>query len=84
MKLYELQIEDDMDEVFAISLVENPAIESDFIHFGKQKEEVKFAEVDRDQHMLIGAILIPDKHIMRMDAEGEPYQVFLQRILLRN
>ena len=31
MKLYELQIEDNTDEVFAISLVENPAIESDFI-----------------------------------------------------
>jgi hypothetical protein len=36
MKLYELQIEDDVDEVFAISLVENPAIQSDFIYFDKE------------------------------------------------
>lgn len=79
MKLYELQIEDDMDEVFAISLVENPAIESDFMHFANEKEEIKFAQVDTDQHMLIGPILIPDKHIMRVDAEGEPYQVFFTK-----
>jgi hypothetical protein len=84
MKLYELQIEDDMDEVFAISLVENPAIESDFIHFGKQKEEIKFAQVDKDQHMLIGAILIPDKHIMRVDAEGDPYMVYFTKQTVKN
>ena len=35
MKLYELKIEDNEDEVFAISLVESPAIESDFIFFDK-------------------------------------------------
>ena len=29
MKLYELKIEDNEDEVFAISLVESPAIESE-------------------------------------------------------
>ena len=35
--LYELRIEDDTDEVFAISLVENPAIESDFVYFDIEK-----------------------------------------------
>ncbi len=34
MKLYELKVEDEgIDEVFAISLVESPAIESDFLFF---------------------------------------------------
>ena len=42
MKLYELKVEEDgVDEVFAISLVESPAIESDFIYF--DKEEIMFA-----------------------------------------
>ena len=45
MKLYELKIEDEMDEVFAISLVEAPAIESDFIYF--DKEQILFASVDK-------------------------------------
>ena len=41
--LYELRIEDDSDELFAISLVESPAIESDFIYF--DKEQYKFLEI---------------------------------------
>jgi hypothetical protein len=77
MKLYELQIEDNMDEVFAISLVESPAIESDFIYF--DKEAVQFAAVDTEQQMLIGPILIPDKNILRVDGEGQPYHVFFTK-----
>ena len=50
MKLYELQIEDNEDEVFAISLVESPAIESDFIYFDKEKTQ--FAAVDTEKKML--------------------------------
>ena len=78
MKLYELVIEDiDTDEIFAISLVESPAIESDFVYFNK--EEVRFAEVDKEQKTLVGAILIPNKRILRIDGEGNPYEVFFTK-----
>jgi len=77
MKLYELQIEDNADEVFAISLVENPAIESDFIFFNK--ETIQFAAVDNSKRTLIGAILIPDKKIMRVEADGSPYEVYFTK-----
>jgi len=78
MKLYELVIEDmETDEVFAISLVESPAIESDFVYFNK--EEVRFAKVDDEKRMLIGPILIPDKKILRIDGEGNPYHVFFTK-----
>ena len=77
MKLYELQIEDNEDEVFAISLVESPAIESDFIYFDKEKTQ--FAAVDTEKKMLIGPILIPDKNILRIDGEGQPYHVFFTK-----
>jgi hypothetical protein len=77
MKLYELQIQDNEDEIFAISLVENPAIESDFMYFGKETQ--MFAAVDNEKHMLIGAILIPDKKIIRVEADGTPYEVFFTK-----
>jgi len=78
MKLYELVIEDiETDEIFAISLVENPAIESDFIYFNK--EEVRFAQVDDEQRTLVGAILIPNKRSLRIDGEGNPYEVFFTK-----
>jgi hypothetical protein len=77
VKLYELKIEDNEDEVFAISLVESPAIESDFIFF--DKEEVMFAATDTEQQMLIGPILLPEKKILRVDGEGQPYHVYFTR-----
>jgi hypothetical protein len=78
MKLFELKVEEEgVDEVFAISLVESPAIEMDWIAFGK--EETLFAAVDNEQRMLIGPILIPDKKILRVDGEGQPYHVFFTK-----
>ena len=81
MKLYELKIEDNEDEVFAISLVESPAIESDFIFF--DKEEVMFAATDKEQQMLIGPILLPEKKILRVDGEGQPYHVYFTKETVR-
>ena len=78
MKLYELTVEDEeVDEVFAISLVENPAIEANFIYFGK--EEVSFATVSDEKRMILAPVLIPDKKILRVDAMGEPYEVFFTK-----
>jgi hypothetical protein len=78
MKLYELTVEDEnVDEVFAISLVENPAIESDFIYF--DKEEIKFASVSDEKRIVLGPILLPDKKILRVDAFGDPYEVFFTK-----
>jgi hypothetical protein len=74
---YELVLKDEEDEVFALSLVENPAIQSNFVFFGKEgKEEIKFAEVDGDKHLIVGPILIPDTKIIRVnDKTGIPYWV---------
>jgi hypothetical protein len=74
--IYELIIEDDnVDEVFAISLVEEPAIESNFVYFGKQ---IQFSSVDTEKRLVMGPILVPDKQILRMDGEGKPYWVFFK------
>jgi len=64
-------------EMFAISLVESPAIESDWIYF--DKEVVSFASVNNEQRMLIGAILLPEKRILRVDGEGNPYHVYFSK-----
>jgi hypothetical protein len=77
LPLYELMIEDEAtDEVFAISLVENGAIEIDFQYFGK--EAIQFAEVSKDKRLIMGPILVPDKRILRIDGEGKNYEVFFK------
>lgn len=63
-------------ETYAVSLVDEPAIESDFVALAKDKpiEEVKLSSDER--HMLYGAALIPDKEIYRYDGENEYYLSF--------
>jgi hypothetical protein len=75
--IFELIIEDEnIDEVFAISLVESPAIESNFVFFDKEK--VQFAALNDEKRLVMGPILIPDKQILRIDGEGKPYHVFFK------
>ena len=67
--------EDDLESgVHAISIVESPAIESDFITLNS--EDIKLKKVDEEKHILMGAALIPDKLIFRNSDEGGHYIFF--------
>jgi hypothetical protein len=79
--VYELVIESKEDEVFAISLVEDGAIESNFVYFNK--DEVKFSAVDNEKRLVMGALLIPNKQILRIDGQGVPYYVFFKPDTIR-
>jgi len=76
MKIIELILDEDNDfaGVEAISVVENPAIEEDFVALANQ--EIKLAEVDKDKRILMGALLVPNKPIYRRNAEEEYYVYF--------
>lgn len=64
--------------VNAVSLVDMPAIEDDFIAL--KSEVVKLAAVNNGRRIVYGALLIPDKEIMRVDKEtGEEYFVVFPR-----
>ena len=74
MRLYELIIQDEnVDEVFAISMVDNPAIEAYGTYFNR--DEVHFAETN-EEGLFIAPILIPNKNILRVDGSGMPYEVY--------
>lgn len=62
-------------DVYAISMVEMPAIEEDFIALAKQEEEKVFLSSD-EKHLCYGAVLVPDKDIYRYDGEKEYYISF--------
>lgn len=64
--------------VNAVSLVDYPAIEDDFIAL--KVDDVKMAAVNDERRIVYGALLIPDKEIMRVDKEtGEEYFVVFPR-----
>lgn len=79
MKIVELILTDDelASGVEAISIVEEPAIEEDFVALNKQ--EYKFAEVSKDKQILVGALLVPNKPIFRKDGDEEPYYIYFSR-----
>lgn len=61
-------------ETYAISLVEEPAIESDFVALAKEDEEkVQVLLESNEKHMVYGAALIPEKDIYRNNGEQEYY-----------
>jgi len=73
---YELVLRDEGDEVFALSLVAEPAIESNFVFFNADgKEIMKFATANEDKHLIVGPILIPNMKILRLKEDGTPYYV---------
>jgi len=60
----ELTIKDESKHgVFAISLVENPAIQENFIMLSENKIELK--AIDDERRIVVGFALIPDKEIYR-------------------
>ncbi len=60
--------------IYAISIVEMPAIEADFIALS-QNQKVKL-KLDNERRMLYGPILIPDIEIPRIDKNtGEEYTI---------
>ena len=85
-KIVELVIADDSQElaIDAISLVTSPAIEQDFVYFGKEKNNLTFAKVDEEKRMLVSPALIPNKQIFRHDPNTDSdYYVYFSKDTVR-
>ena len=65
--------EQENDGVYAISLVSDPAIEVQFVTLSKQKE-IKLATINEEQRILLGAVLIPDQPIYRVQ-DGHEFNI---------
>ena len=85
-RIVELVIADDSEElaIDAISLVTSPAIEQDFVFFGKEKNNLTFAKVDEEKRMLVSPALIPNKQIFRHDPQTQSdYYVYFSKDTVR-
>lgn len=82
MRIVELILDENQEiGIEAISVVENPAIEEDFIALKSQ--ELKLAEVDKEKRILMGALLIPNKPIYRRNGDDEYYIYFSKDTVLK-
>jgi len=82
MRDIELYIDEEnqFNGIEALSVVESPAIEEDFIALKEHK--VELAEVDKERRVLMGAALIPNKKIYRK-TEDEEYNIFFSEDTVR-
>lgn len=79
-KLKKYSVVADSSDVYAISLVEEPAIEIDYVAFDKDKEtkpNLKFIEdKQNEKFMILGPALVPNKNIYRNYDGNEFYVSF--------
>ena len=84
MKIVELILneEDENAGIDAVSLVEKPAIESDWVAL--KKHEVQLKTINEDKRLLMGAALIPNKQIYRRNEKtNEEYYIFFSKDTVR-
>ena len=76
MRIIELILDEEQEDsgVEAISIVESPAIEEDFVAL--KSNEIKLAEISKDKKLLMGALLVPNKPIYRKAGKDEYYIYF--------
>lgn len=83
MDTFKVIFSEEKEGVFAISLVENPAIEIDFIALSKENI-IKLAEVSEEKRLLISPVLIPNQPIYRRDEQGNEFNiVFPEETILK-
>ena len=84
MKIVELVIDeaDEQSGIEAISVVESPAIEENFVALNKH--EILLKEVDSEKRILMGAALVPNKQIYRRnDKTDEEYYIYFSEATVR-
>jgi len=83
MNIIELILDDQNETVGieAISVVESPAIEEDFIALNSAFVELK--ELNKEKQILLGALLIPNKPIYRKSGEKEYYIYFSKETVVK-
>ena len=77
LPVYRAEIIEDGTGMTAISLVDRPAVESDFLTLAAQTEPQRFAVADEEKHLLWGVVCRADFPIYRRDETfGEYYLIF--------
>ena len=75
LDIYEAIIEDEGDGITFISLVNDPATESNWLAYNKQHKPMQFQVADEEQRILLGVIMRADHPIYRVGTSGYEYYI---------
>lgn len=74
LPLYTANISEDYDGIYAVSLVDFPATETEWVCFEKIQEQ-KYSIQDEDQHLLTGPIMLCQTPIYRRTPDGYEFNI---------
>lgn len=77
--IYQAIIENEETGMFTISLVDEPAVESNFLCFKKDHKIENFRVENEEKRLISGVIMRPDFPIYRKNKYGEEYYVTFSR-----
>lgn len=75
LDIYEAIIEDEGDGITFISLVNDPAVESNWFAYGKEHQPMQFQVADEEQRILLGVIMRADFPMYRVGTSGYEYYI---------
>ena len=73
--VYSAIVTDDGLGMEKISLVDDPAMESNFQFFANEEDRFKFSVQNEEQRHIFGVIIRADHPVLRLSAEGFPYYI---------
>lgn len=81
--VYSAVIEGDEEGMFRISLVDAPAVKSDFMKFAEAKAVQNFAIEDEDKRLVYGVVMRADFPIFRIGPGGEQFYMIFKADTIR-
>lgn len=75
LPLYEGEILDELGGVLRVSLVDRPAVQSDFLMFNEQKPMQTFAVANEEKRLIRGVLMRADYPIYRIGNSGFEYYI---------
>lgn len=73
LPVYKAKIKDKDDGILAISLVDYPAVEKDFVCFNKDSKIQNFSIDNEEEHIITGVIMLANTPIYRVGISGYEY-----------
>lgn len=79
LPIYIAEITDDIEGISAISLVDSPAVESDFLKFSKDKIKLNFKIENEEKRLVTGVVMRCDYPIYRIGVSGYEYYIIFNK-----
>lgn len=79
LPLYKAQIDCEDTGMYTISLVDYPAVESDFLYFNEDKKPMTFAVENEEQRIVTGVVMRCDFPIYRRDENGYEFYIMYDK-----